>query len=77
MPERPPHYARFPIEPLTFCMVNNLPGWATLVTKYICRAPWKGDEVGDIQKAIRCCEMRLEQIRREKAGEKDIIWKPF
>lgn len=67
--ERPSHYARFPIEPVTFIMLNDLPYWAGNVVKYVSRAPFKHeDEREDIKKAIRYCEMRLEQLDREANG---------
>ena len=66
--ERPAHYARFPIEPCTFIMTNELPYWAGNVVKYVCRAPYKGSEKENIRKAIRYCQMRIEQIEREEKG---------
>ena len=76
---RPAHYARFPIEPLTFIMANKLPYWTGNVVKYVCRAPHKHvDEGEDIRKAIRYCEMRLQEIEREKAGTAaDVVGKPL
>lgn len=66
---RPSHYARFSIEPVTFCMLNNLPFWASNVVKYVCRAPYKHEaEEADIKKAIRYCEMRLEELKRRQEG---------
>lgn len=67
--QRPSHYARFSIEPVTFCMLNNLPFWASNVVKYVCRAPYKHKtEEADIKKAIRYCEMRLEELKRRQEG---------
>lgn len=64
---RPHHYARFKIEPITFIMANDLPYAVGNVVKYICRFDAKnGDE--DIRKAIRYCEMLLEQRKREREG---------
>lgn len=64
---RPNHYARYPIEPITFIAANNLPYMVGNVVKYICRFDAKnGDE--DIRKAIRYCEMLLEQRQREREG---------
>lgn len=66
---RPSYYARFSIEPVTFCMLNNLPFWASNVVKYVCRAPYKHEtEEADIKKAIRYCEMRLEELKRRQEG---------
>lgn len=67
--KRPDHYARFAIEPCTFIMFNELPYWAGNVVKYVTRAPHKhSDERIDIRKAIRYCEMRIEELDRVAAG---------
>lgn len=76
--KRPSYYERFEIEPVTFIMMNNLPFWAGNVVKYICRAPYKHKtEEEDIKKAIRYCEMRLEEIRRRKENCHDVIGNPL
>ena len=77
--KRPSYYERFPVEPCTFAMVNALPFWAGNVVKYVCRAPYKHEtEEEDIRKAIRYCEMRLEQIKRDREGYGEaIVGRPF
>lgn len=68
--EKPVHYARFVIEPITFIMKNKLEFWRGNPIKYIARAghkPYPGQtaeqsEVTDIKKAIRMLEMRLNDI---------------
>lgn len=77
--ERPKHYTLFPIEPQTFAMINDLPAWTFNVVKYVCRAPHKhDDETIDLKKAIRCIEMRIEQLKREKDGTiGDVIRRPL
>lgn len=67
---QPEHYQRYAVEPITFIMRNSLPFWAGNVVKYIARAGHKqyGDlsttecEKIDIRKAIRYCEMRLNEL---------------
>lgn len=67
---QPEHYQRYAVEPITFIMQNSLPFWAGNVVKYIARAGHKqyGDlsttecEKIDIRKAIRYCEMRLNEL---------------
>jgi hypothetical protein len=66
--KRPAHYANFPIDPVTFALINELPAWKFQVVKYTCRAGMKGDESDDIQKAIRHLEMRLELLKRQRDG---------
>ena len=68
MVTRPAHYARFVIEPVTFVMANRLPYWAGNVIKYVCRAPYKHSEREDVNKALRYCQMRLEELDREANG---------
>lgn len=77
--KRPDHYARFAIEPCTFIMLNELPYWAGNVVKYVVRAPHKhSDERIDIRKAIRYCEMRIEELDRVAAGtDGDVIGRPL
>lgn len=75
--ERPTHYARFPIEPVTMIMMNDLPFWAGNVVKYACRAPFKDDEEADIRKIIRYAEMRLEQLKRERESDRAVVWNPL
>lgn len=66
--KRPAHYARFPIDPVTFALINELPAWKFQVVKYTCRAGGKGNEEDDIQKAIRHLQMRLELLKRQREG---------
>ena len=77
--KRPDHYARFAIEPCTFIMLNELPYWTGNVIKYVTRAPHKhADERIDIRKAIRYCEMRIEELDRVAAGtDGDVIRNPL
>lgn len=67
---KPEHYAHHPIQPVDFVMSNGLSFWSGNVIKYICRAGTKiyhgkdsvQSEITDIKKAIRYCEMRLNQL---------------
>ena len=66
--ERPAHYANYPIDPVTFALINDLAAWKFQVVKYTCRAGLKGDEEDDIRKAIRHLQMRLELLKRQRDG---------
>lgn len=69
----PPHYAQYPIEPIHFIMMNDLPFWAGNVVKYITRAGHKvysgktisESEILDLEKAKKYIDFRLEQLRSE------------
>lgn len=58
---RPNHYARFKIEPIEFCMVNDLPFWCANVIKYVCRWDAK-DGIQDLRKARRYLDMKIKQL---------------
>jgi len=67
---KPDHYARWAIEPITFIMKNDMEYWRGNVIKYASRAGYKAKEglsqeeaeIEDLRKAIRYCEMRINQI---------------
>lgn len=61
----PNHYARWPIEPITYIMRNGFEFWRGNIIKYASRAGYKGDEVEDLKKVIRYAEMRINQINGE------------
>lgn len=58
---KPNHYHRFKIEPIRFCMENELPFWAANVVKYVCRWDAK-DGIQDLKKAKRYLEMRIKHL---------------
>ena len=68
--KQPSHYARFAIEPVTFCMVNGLPFHTGNIIKYACRAGYKlyegmdevQSEITDLKKVRRYAEMRINQL---------------
>ena len=68
----PAHYTRWAIEPITFIMANSFSFWRGNVVKYVSRAGSKAydgqtmaeSEVTDLRKAIRYCEIRIEEIER-------------
>lgn len=70
---RPSHYARWKIEPITFLLRNGCEYWRGNVVKYAMRAGHKQQanksmmesEIQDLEKAIRYCEMRINQLRGE------------
>ena len=67
---KPPHYARWAIEPIQFIMRNGMEMWRGNVIKYICRAGYKTydgqdaqqSEITDLRKAMRYCEMRINML---------------
>ena len=67
---KPPHYEVFKIEPVSFIMKNGLSFWKGNIIKYVMRAGLKTydnqdetqSEITDLQKAIRYCEMRINQL---------------
>tara|TARA_A100001015_G_C14656739_1_gene581391 strand:- start:150 stop:374 length:225 start_codon:yes stop_codon:yes gene_type:complete len=59
---KPDHYERWDIEPVQFIMLNDMEFWRGNIIKYVSRAGFKGDEVVDLKKAIRYCEMRINQL---------------
>ena len=67
---QPEHYAQHRLQPVVFIMSNGLSFWAGNVIKYVSRAGTKlypnqdsvQSEINDIRKAIRYCEMRINQL---------------
>ena len=70
---KPSHYSRWVIEPITFIMRNGFEFWRGSAIKYITRAGFKlypdqderQSEITDLKKAIRLCEMRINQLEGE------------
>ena len=56
---RPAYYAKYKIDPWTFCMKNNVSLPVGSVIKYIMRFQEKNGEE-DLNKAIKCIEMMKE-----------------
>lgn len=64
------HYKDYAIQPLEFCVKNNIPFLEGNVIKYICR--WrKKNGVQDLEKAKHYIEMLIEL---EKANDDAIKW---
>ena len=69
----PDHYARWPLEPVTFIMRNGFEFWRGNIVKYASRAgykryPGKGyheSEILDLEKVKRYCDMRINQLNGE------------
>lgn len=67
---KPEHYARWAVEPVTFIMRNDMEYWRGNVIKYVSRAGYKAKEgmtqeeaeMEDLRKAQRYLEMRINQI---------------
>lgn len=68
--DRPPHYTRWKIEPVTYVMRNDMEFWRGNIIKYASRAGFKSQpgktaveaEITDLQKVIRYAEMRINQL---------------
>lgn len=71
---KPNHYARWVIQPLTYIMANGMEFWRGNVIKYATRAGYKQydgmdmweSEITDLRKAIRNAEARIEQIKEHQ-----------
>lgn len=55
------HYKSAAIQPITYCMVNQLGPCETAVIKYVTRYKQKGQKQ-DIEKAIHYLEILLESL---------------
>jgi hypothetical protein len=59
------HYTRFEIQPLHFCKVNNLGYLEGNVIKYVCRYPYKGTPLRDLQKARDYIDHLIDRLEAE------------
>jgi len=59
------HYTRFAIQPLEFCKVNNLGYLEGNVIKYVCRYPYKGTPLRDLQKARDYIDHLIDRLEKE------------
>ena len=70
---KPSHYTRYVIEPVTFIMRNDLPFHTGNICKYAVRAGFKlypdqtevESEITDLKKVIRYAEMRINLLQGE------------
>jgi hypothetical protein len=70
---KPSHYTRYAIEPVTFIMRNDLPFHTGNICKYAVRAGFKlypdqtavESEITDLKKVIRYAEMRINLLEGE------------
>lgn len=68
---KPSHYAKWPIQPITFIMRNGFEFWRGNIVKYASRAGSKkydgmddtDSEITDLKKVIRYAEMRINQLQ--------------
>lgn len=68
----PAHYARYPLQPKDFFMINNLPGWMCNVIKYVMRADAKNG-LEDLEKAIDYIQQRIDFIKRTSAKDVALV----
>ncbi len=66
------HYKNFPIQPVEFCYINDIPYLEATAIKYLCRWKNKGG-IADLEKAKHFIELLIEFNTKE---EKDNV-KPF
>ena len=63
------HYKSLKIQPLEYCMANNLNACQTHVVKYVSRydKKWKSkkDQIKDLQKAKHVIDMQIELLEKE------------
>jgi len=63
------HYKTLKIQPLEYCMANNLNACQTHVVKYISRydKKWKDkkDQIKDLEKAKHVIDMQIELIKKD------------
>ena len=72
--EKPSHYSRWNIEPITYIMRNGMEFWRGNLIKYSSRAGYKAydgktqeeSEILDLEKVKRYCDMRINQITGEE-----------
>lgn len=63
----PKHYTQFPVEPIE--ITRHLDFASGNVVKYVCRAPFKGNELQDLRKAKWYLEDRIKQIEQKQEKE--------
>jgi hypothetical protein len=63
------HYKSLKIQPLEYCMANNLNACQTHVVKYVSRydRKWKDkkDQIKDLKKAKHVIDMQIELLEKE------------
>jgi hypothetical protein len=70
---RPSHYTKWAIEPITFIMRNKMEFWRGNIVKYAARAGSKmydgmdatESEIADLEKVRRYAEMRINMLKGE------------
>lgn len=75
--KEPEHYTQHPIQPVDFIMSDGLSFWAGNIVKYVTRAGTKlypnmdslESEITDIKKAMRYCQMRINQLEGRKPSD--------
>jgi len=63
------HYKDMKIQPMTYCILNNIGGAETAVIKYVSR--WKDKNgVQDLEKAIHVLEILIHHNNKSKKTKK-------
>ena len=61
------HYTRFKIQPLEFCKANNLGYLEGNVIKYVCRYPYKGTPLRDLEKARDYVNHLIDKLKQDNS----------
>ena len=56
------HYSRMKIQPLEYCMANELNAVQSHIIKYITRYGLKGQPVEDLEKIKHLCDLEIERL---------------
>lgn len=68
------HYSHFKIQPIDFIVANDLGFLEANVIKYICRYPYKGSSMKDLEKARQYVDWLIEREKgRAAQGEAAIL----
>ena len=71
--DRQSHYTRFAIKPIEFIEANNLGYLEGNVIKYVCRYPYKGSPLRDLQKARDYLDHLIRKVEKnDKEGREEV-----
>ena len=61
------HYSRHKIQPIEYCMANNMNAIQAHVVKYITRYPFKGCPIEDLEKIKHLCDLEMDRLKESEA----------
>lgn len=62
------HYSHFKIQPIDFIVANDLGFLEANVIKYVCRYPYKGSALKDLEKARQYIDWLIERENKKTGG---------